>query len=74
MDFAAIEIDVAAGLACCHDALTSEDSQMNILIETVEAGDASYCLSVAGNQPAAPGCVYSTELLMPPSMITPAFL
>ncbi len=74
VDFATIEIDVAAGVARCHDPLTAKHSQMYIYVETVEAGDASYCLSAAGLRPAAPGLVYSTELLMPPSMITPAFL
>lgn len=74
LDFGAIEVDVAAGLARCRDALIADGNQMSIDMETVEAEDASYCLSVASMQPTGPGSVYSMELFMPPSMETPAFL
>lgn len=74
VDFAAIEVDVTAGLARCRGTLIGDGNQISIDNETVEAEDVSYCLSVASMRPAKAGNVYSMELLMPPSMDTPAFL
>lgn len=74
LEFAAIEIDVAAGLARCRKALIADGSQINISMETVEAEEVSYCLSVASLQPTRADNNYLTELFMPPSMDTPAFL
>jgi len=74
VEFAAIEIDMAAGLARCRKTLIADGSQVSISMKTVEAEEVSYCLSVASMQPRLTDISYSTELLMPPSMVTPAFL
>jgi len=74
VDFSAIEVDVAAGLARCRDGLIADDNQMSVDMETVDAENSSYCLSVARMLPAASGSFHSRALFMPPSMNTPAFL